>query len=45
MYGVNAYQVDPPIDMGISTTLNVADLVAYKGPIPSSTPIEDTDLQ
>ena len=44
-YGANAYQVDLLEDMGISTTCKVANLVAYKGPIPSSTQVENLDLQ
>lgn len=35
-YGENAYKVDLPSDIGLSLVLNIADLVAYKGPIQGS---------
>lgn len=36
MYGENTYKVDLPSDMGLSPVFNIADLVAYKGPIQGS---------
>ena len=44
-YGANTYQVDLPIDMGLSTTFNVANLVSYKGPIRPSILVGDTNFQ
>lgn len=32
-YGENTYKVDVPSDIGLSPVFNIADLVAYKGPI------------
>ena len=43
-YGPSAYQEDLPTNIEISTTFNVVDLVAYKGPPPSSTLAKDVDL-
>ena len=33
-YGVNAYKVDLPIDLGISPIFSVQDLIHLKGPLP-----------
>ena len=30
-YGNNAYKVDPPLDMNISSVFNVVDLIKFKG--------------
>ena len=35
-YGKNSYQVELLEDIGLSPVFNVADLVAYKGPIQNA---------
>ena len=44
-YGANAYQVNLFSYMGLSTTLNIVELVDYKGPIPTSILVRDVDFQ